>query len=237
MKATLSAALLLCCAITATAAPPQLTLPAEARPANGYVRVVPKTDAVSVTYVGLDGVYPFPSEELKDPRNFVLPAAGLKDGTYRFIAVAASKTGEQVTGQFSVVIGLPTPPPIPAPVDPPLPPVPVDGSAKLYFLIVRADGPASPAFTNAMALPEWNQLRAAGHQVKDKSAAEAAALGAVVPPAQLPAVVTLLISADKASSSIVRPAVPMPTDGAGVLKLATLGALAEPRDNPTTEGN
>ncbi len=215
MKPILSA-LLFFAAATAAASPPTLGLPAEVRPANGYARLSPKTDAVSVVYVALDGVYPFPSEELRDPRRFVLPAAGLSVGRYRFVAVAASKTGEQTQGEFVVVVERGgTPVPDPKPKDPP--PPPADG--KFYFLVVRPDGPAPPAFTAAMGLPEWDTLRAAGHKVKDKTAAESKLLNVIVPDNQLPAVVTLRTAADGETSTIVRPAVPLPTTGAGVLDL------------------
>jgi hypothetical protein len=124
-------------AVLAVGAPPVLDLPAEVRPVNGYARLTPKTDAVSIRYVALDGVYAFPSEELKDGRRFVLPAAGLKDGRYRFVAVAAGKTGEQSEAEFVVIVGKVVPPgpgpnpppgptPDPDPVDPPAP-IPHDG--------------------------------------------------------------------------------------------------------------
>lgn len=130
MPKVLSAFLFLIAAGVAAAAPPTLDLPAEVKPASGYARLTPKTDAVSVVYVPLDAAFPFPSAELKNPKSFVLPVAGLKDGRYRFVAVAASKTGEQAEGSFVVVIGSgkadddkkddPIPPPKPKP-DPPAP--------------------------------------------------------------------------------------------------------------------
>lgn len=211
------AALLFALAAVASAAPPTLDIPPEVRPSGQYVQFVPKTDAVAVEYVGLDGVEPFPAAFLKDGRAFVLDATGLqKNKAYRFVAVAAGKTGEQSRATFVVVNGkVPTTPPVldppPSQPDPPAP----DGA--LYFLIVRPDGPASPAFTRTMGLPEWGQLRAAGHGVKDVSATQAAGLGAVIPADQLPAVLTL--REDGAVSRVVRPAVPLPTTGAGVLDL------------------
>lgn len=219
MRHLLSAAVLASCAALAVAAPPSLDFPAENRPANGYVIVEPKTDAKSVVYVALDGVFPFPSSQLRDPRSFVLPAGGLKDGTYRFMAVAASETGDQVTKLLTVVVGAPVPddgkrPPVV--IDPPHPP-----AAKLYFLVVRPDGPASAAFTKLMAMPEWQTLRGQGHKVKDRTATEAAPiLGAAPPAAGLPAVFTLAVSPDGKSSTIVRPAVPLgAATGADILKL------------------
>jgi hypothetical protein len=219
MRTFLSAAAFLACAVTAAAAPPTLDFPADNRPEAGYVIVQPKTDAVSITYVALDGVYPIPSAILSDKRTFALPAGGLADGQYRFMAVAAGKGGEQTSRLLVVTIGkgdvIPPPPKKePDPKDP-------APATKFYFLIVRPDGAASPAFTKAMNLPEWGQLRAAGHAVKDLTAAEAAAAAINLPtdPAQLPAVFTLVVSADNKRSTLVRGAVPMPTVGGAVLDL------------------
>jgi hypothetical protein len=141
VKPVLSALLFLVTS-AALAAPPTLELPAEVTPVNGYARLTPKTDAVSVVYVALDKVYPFPSEELKNPRSFVLPVAGLKDGRYTFVAVAAGKGGEQTQGQFAVVVGKPGPTPKP---DDPVNPVLPDGPLGLRK--VSRDG------ARAVALP------------------------------------------------------------------------------------
>lgn len=231
-------------AAVAVAAPPTLEIPAEVRPAGEYVTIRPKTDAVSITYVGLSGVDAFPSDLLKDARHFVLPTRGLATGVYKFAAVASSATGEQARVDFVVPIGTnpgpiidppttpvptptptptpnPTPAPNPPPVDPPTTPAPVP--AVYYFLAIRADGPADPAFTRAMALPAWDQLRFLGHSVKDKTISEAKAIGYVLPAgAPLPAVVTLQVSADGKRSTVVRHAIAMPTTDDGVLKLPTL---------------
>lgn len=141
----LSAFLVLLTASVALADPPSLDIPAEVKPVQGYVKVIPKTDAVSVTYVSLSKVYPIPSDVLKDGRMFLLPAAGLANGRYDFVAVAASKTGEQSTAQFTVVVGdspVPPVPPGPGP-NPPTPPTPTPdqtapffGASGLHVLIV-----------------------------------------------------------------------------------------------------
>ena len=107
----------------AVAAPPSIQIEPVVRPSGQYVQFTPKTDAVSVEYVGLDGVEPFPSALLKDGRAFVLDASGLvKDKAYRFVAVAAGKTGEQTRASFTVVNGkTPGPGPMPPPDPMPLP--------------------------------------------------------------------------------------------------------------------
>jgi hypothetical protein len=105
--------------------PPKLVIPAEVRPAGDYATVQPDTDAVSVTYVGLSGVDPFPSQFLADRRSFVLPTRGLPgNSSFRFAAVGSSKDGGQVRVDFAVVLGTPTPTP-PGPTPPgPTPPGP-----------------------------------------------------------------------------------------------------------------
>ncbi len=95
--------------------------------------------------------------------------------------------------------------------------IPPPTPKKFYFLVVRADGPADPAFTQKMADPNWATLRSKGHQVKDKTVTEAAALGIRV--TSTPSVVTLVVSADGKSSTIYRAGVPLPS-GADILKLA-----------------
>src|SRR5262245_34419350 len=84
-------------------------------PSGQYVSFTPDTDAKSVVYVGLDGVDPFPTSELKDPRRFLLSTRGLAEGKYRFAAIAASATGEQTRVDFVVVLGPGSDPVIPPP--------------------------------------------------------------------------------------------------------------------------
>jgi hypothetical protein len=214
MRAVLATVLFLAAGLAA-AAPPTLDIPPEVRPSGQYVQFVPKTDAVGVEYVGLDGVEPFPSAFLKDSRAFVLDATALqRDKAYRFVAVGASKTGEQSRAAFVVVGGkAPTTPPIvnPPPKDPP--PTPAAG---LYLLVVRPDGPAAPAFTRLMGNPAWDELRKAGHWVKDMPLAEAASKGFV--PGFVPGVMVLELPAG-ASRSVLRRTAPLPTTAADILDL------------------
>lgn len=120
-------------------------------------------------------------------------------------------------GKFSQTVikvgGAPVPPPV-DPVDPQPPPPSV-----YYFLVIRADGPADPAFTKAMGLPAWAELRKKGHQFKDKTVSAAAAdLNLTLPPGTaLPCVVTLSVAGG--ASKIVRGPVALPTTDAGVAAL------------------
>lgn len=208
----------------AFAAPPKLTIPAELKPTSGdYLTHKPDTDAVSVTYVGLSDLDPFPSAFLKDSRDFVLPTRGLKDGKYKFAAVAASATGEQTRADFVVVIGDGKPGPIiaPPPTTPtPDPKPPTTPTGSLYFLIVRTNGPADAAFTKTMGLEAWKELAKAGHLFKDKTLTEAASLGVQLPDGtSLPAVVILRESADKTKSAVVGGPLPLPTTNDGIREL------------------
>ena len=90
---------------TAFAAPPTLTIPSDLKPVSGYVRFTPQTDAKAVIYLSLDEAYPFPSDELKDVRRFILPVVGLKDGPYRFLAIG-SLNDEMTVVPFTVVAEL-----------------------------------------------------------------------------------------------------------------------------------
>lgn len=132
-------------AASVLADPPALEVPAELRPAGQYAELAPKTDAVSVAYVGLDGVDPIPARVLKDPTVFLLDTRGLVKGRYRFAAIAASQTGEQVRRDFVLVVGdapAPGPPPSPPgprPPDPsPQPPAPIPGDGFRVLIVYES---------------------------------------------------------------------------------------------------
>ncbi len=100
-------------------APPKLTIEREIHAKGAYVSFTPDTDAISIAYVGLSGVEPFPSGVLKDGRTFLLPTGGLKDGRYKFTAIGV-KGDEFTRADFTIVIGtspdvVPTPTPVPVP--------------------------------------------------------------------------------------------------------------------------
>ena len=156
----------------ALAAPPTLDIPAEVKPVGGYVRFTPKTDGVNVLYISLDGADPFPSEELKDPRRFLMPTAGLKPGKYRFVAVAAGATGEQTRADFVVTIpGVvpnpgPTPDPGPGPGPGPTPdPKPAPAPGKRFLVIVEETADAVPIRGQILANPDLAaRVAAQGHK-------------------------------------------------------------------------
>jgi hypothetical protein len=110
----------------ALADPPKMNFPPELRPGGQYAELLPDTDAVSVSYVGLSGVEPLPGRWLSDKRVFLLDTRGLKEGRYLFAAVGASKTGEQARTDFAVVVGRPGPAPVPPGPTPPDPTPPPD---------------------------------------------------------------------------------------------------------------
>lgn len=107
---------------------PELGIPAEVIPVGQYAQLKPKTEAKAITYIGMSGVEPFPSDMLKDARWFVLDTRGLQPGRYLFQAVG-SLNDIHTRVAFSVVIGndpnpipQPGPTPGPGPIDPPKPP-------------------------------------------------------------------------------------------------------------------
>lgn len=168
-----SAALLLLLPLALWADPPKLKIDAEIKPSGEYVRMTPDTDAVAVTYIGLSGLDPFPSEELKDARRFLLHVRGLPAGRYKFAAVGAAKTGEQTRADFAVVVGDVPPgpgpgpePPGPNPPQPPGPaPIPGDGF-KALILYESAD---------LSSLPKEQQAVLYSKQVRDYLNAKCAA--------------------------------------------------------------
>lgn len=116
-----------------------------------------------------------------------------------------------------IAVGGPTQPipvpPVPIP-NPPAPPVPVS----LYFLILRANGPASPEFAAVLANPAWGDLRKAGHTVKDKTLGELGDEYRVPSGTTLPCVVTL--KRTDRGMTVVRGPVDLPTTTDAIRKLA-----------------
>lgn len=196
-------------------APPTVTLPAKVEgEAGDFIPVVATTTGEAVKYVALDpGLKVFPSAFLKDPKTTVVLGA---KGQYRLLAYTGTADGPSEPVIVLVVIGGATEPPKkdPPKKDPPI------GTSGYYFLLVRADGPASPDFTKVVSNPAWNQLRMKGHSVKDKTVTDAKKLGVSLPAGtQLPCVVTLKVDMDGGESSIVRQAVPLPSTEDEINKL------------------
>lgn len=117
------------------AAPPQIDIPAEVRPAGQYATFTPTGGAIAIEYVGLDGVDPLPSAILKDARTFIIDTRGLKAGRYRFVAVGSGGTGELARAGFAVVVGDPGPGPGPTPPNPPQPDDPLLAAIRVPFVI------------------------------------------------------------------------------------------------------
>lgn len=108
------------------AAGPELKIPAEVTPVDGYAIVEVGEGVKAVSYVGKSGVEAFPSRFLADKRVFILPTTGLSAGRYKFVAIG-SLNDEHARAEFVVVVGNapPVPPPMPPnPNPPPAPPVP-----------------------------------------------------------------------------------------------------------------
>lgn len=105
-----------------------------------------------------------------------------------------------------------TPPPV---ITPP------PANAKYYFAVVWPNGArTTPEYKTLMADPGWAQLKSLGHTSKAFTAAEAATFGIDPGTTPLPAVVTLLPSADGKTSLVARPPIPAPSNTVGIVKLA-----------------
>lgn len=202
----------------ALAAPPSLTIPSDLKPVAGYIRYTPATDAKSIVYLPRDDAFPIPSEELADKRRFVLPVSTLKDGPYRFYAVA-TREDEQTVVEFTIVIGKTV---VVPPVKPPpggTDPIPVPDTTP-YLLIVRKNGPADQTFVNAMSDPAWDDHRKAGIKVRDVSVEESQSIVTLPPGTPIPCTVGLRVSKDEKTSTIAFQPVAMPTDSPSIKALA-----------------
>ena len=208
--------ILLLFASLATAAPPEVPREIKARPGQ-MVRVVAKGEG-EIGFARSFGDDDAFFDELAirpGQRRYVFQSD--KAGTYY---LAFWTKGELEGSSCIIVVGDGKPAPVPPvkPGDPP--PVTPPTPTALYFLIVRADGPASPAFTATMGLPAWDAIRKAGHSVKDRTVSEVAPLGYTLPPGtMLPVVFTLDNSGPR--SKILRGPSPLPTDANGIGLLPT----------------
>lgn len=212
-----SAMLLECLLALSCGAPPELTIPAEiAGEPITFVEVRAKTDAKWVRYVTLDpGLAVFPSNLLADKSVTVVVAS--KPGRYRVLAYAGNDEGgaEAIT---TLVIGnaTVTPPPKDPPTEPDKPADPPT-SGKYYFLVVRPNGPASAEFAKAFADPAWDELRKAGHTVKEMSVEDSLKFYRPADGQGLPFVVTL--TTGQTPVKVLAGPVPMPKTGDAIRDL------------------
>lgn len=125
---------------------PKLNIPGELKPSGQYVDFLPDTDAKGISYIGLDGVDPFPGNRLSDPRLFILDTRGLAAGTYRFVAVG-SLADKHTRAYFVVRIGDAPKPPIPVPV--PVPVVSALAKVSREGLAMVADKTSAKALADA----------------------------------------------------------------------------------------
>lgn len=133
-------------------------------------------------------------------------------GTYR---VPFWTEGDTKGVVVKVVAGKGTTTPPPPVTDPPDTDPPA--KAKFYFAVVRPAGPVSKATADALRLSAWDELRSAGHQMRDFGTDELPA--GVTAPATLPAVVTLALNTDGKTWTPQPGSKPLPTTDAGVRDL------------------
>lgn len=110
--------------------------------------------------------------------------------------------------------------PIPPPdkPDPPIEPPPPTKPTKVTYLIVRPDGPANPDFVAVMGNAAWDKHKAAGRIVKEMTLTESLPIYKAPTGTVIPYVVT--ISVTGTDSKIIAGPIPLPTDAAGIDKLA-----------------
>lgn len=112
------------------------------------------------------------------------------------------------------------PPPVVVlpPIEPPVtPPTPAKG---YYYLIVRQNGPVQQSFLDSIRLSAWDELRKAGHTVKDLPLNEVPSKSGKSPipdGTSLPCVLTLEIKGD--TSYVIPPPAALPTTNEAVRKL------------------
>lgn len=203
--------------LPAPVAVPVLTLPdrVDVMPGDVYAVTATISNRGHVAFFSPDGLERWTLvEEIfgMKARPTVFPGrAPLVPGEYRLYAYAGNADGLTAPKLCRVVVKG-TPPKEPPGKEPPTPPAP-----GFYFMVIRPDGPAAPAFTALMANPGWDALRAKGHRVKDFTLTEAAGLGVRLPDAgPVPCVVTLRPAADGRSSVVARGPVPLPPDAAQI---------------------
>jgi len=216
-----SFALLLAVATVATAAPPKIDIPAEVRPSGQYVDFDPATDAVSVTYVGLSGVEPVPPNRLSDKRAFLMDTRGLEPGEYAFVAVAASKTGEQTRVRFVVAIGARPKPPGPDPRPKPDPePSPARTAARLWLVVIEDTAKRTPEQGKAVSSPDLRKwVESGGHELEivssKDSAIDANGYGPYIKTVSAPAVL-LVMDRDQPGPQVPLAVVPLPSTADGI---------------------
>ncbi len=215
-------ALLLLLSGSLAAAPPDVKIPDELKPVGQFAVFKPDAEVVDALYIPRDGADRFPIELISDDpkalRNFIFDTRGLPDGLYRFHGVFSNAKGEMVRKDFGVLVGKGGTPP----KDPPTKP-PVTGGK--FFAVVREDGPASPAMTKVLGLPEWATLKAKGHDYKDYTKSEAESKGIKLPAGlPLPAVLTFTptgtVNGKPVYSQTPAKHGAAPTNGTDILKLA-----------------
>ena len=204
----------LAAAVVAVAAPPVVTVEPEIKGEIGaFVAVrASVTEASVVKFVPLDkGLNLFPADLLADKTATVATTA--KAGRYRILCYSGNADGPSEPVITTVVIGSPDPTPD-KPTDPE-DPVPTP-STRYYFTVVRADGPAAPEFERWMKLSAWDDVRKAGHYVKDFEVSKLPP--GIAKPTALPSVVVMVQNTDGKTFSEQKRG-PMPTTNEQIKEL------------------
>jgi hypothetical protein len=152
-------------------------------------------------------------------RNEALARLGIKTSPLEVTAFGIGRPGPRgpagPPGKDSTVPGPPGPqgPPGKDGKDAPGSTVPPGTPTAFYFLIIRSDGPAAPAFTDYMSVKAWDDLRLKGHKVKDMTFSDAkTALGGLQLKAgtTLPCILSLYEDTVKKVTDVVRDPIQLP---------------------------
>lgn len=199
------------------AAPPVVTVPAEVTGEVGSFVAVRATvkDGKAVKFVAVDaGLNLFPADLLADKTATVVTSA--KAGRYRILVYSGNADGPSEPAMTTVVIGDGKPAdPVKPPPAKPEPPV-VAPAAVYYFAVVRPDQ-ATKDVADAMRLAAWDELRKAGHLVKDIPVSELPS--GLSLPATLPAVIVLRQNPDGKTWTDTKQNKPMPTTNDAIRSL------------------
>lgn len=177
-------------------------------------RYVENAAACPIRYKGSFAGSTGKKEERTYTGKFLIEVSPAKTGRCEIFIVPREVATEDVIERRTVDVkagdGAQPPPPKDPPTTPPI--------GKVYFLVVRPDGPASQEFARVMADPAWAEHKAAGRLMKDKTLTESVPL--YRPPAgtALPFVVTL--SSGDTESKVIAGPVPLPTTSDGIRKLS-----------------
>lgn len=183
-----------------------VTMPKEvSAPVGRLATVVVESDGADTKYF-TDGDLDLFREYDADPKVIRLRVIGYAAGKYTLRAITCRDNRLSDPAVCTVVIGKPAdPPPV---IDPPKDP-PAQPEVRYYFAVVRPDGPVQPAVADSLRLAAWDEVKKAGHTVKDIPVSELPT--GLDRPTSLPVVIVLRYNADGKTQTDTKQNRPLPT--------------------------